>query len=137
MKESLIRVEWVIESEPSEDGKTRKYWIEIDHNEETNEVITVDLTGLDSNSEYWIESVGTDILTKEDYDIIRDHIKEIINPSDLGTLIKRIGKPIKQGDFFIVVSFDDYQSNHPLDPVEWDVDINFLGILGKQVKLVY
>jgi len=70
---------------------------------------------------------------------LTDAIKEEITEPDLtGTNIFRFHKWKKphHGELTLIYEINSYQSNHPLDPEEWDMDINCLGSLGKNYELV-
>ena len=64
--------------------------------------------------------------------------KQITEPDLTGTKIIRLHKWVKphHGEISLIYEIDSFQSNHPLDPVEWDMTIDCVGSLGDNHKIV-
>ena len=133
MKESLVKIKWSIESE----FDNSDYTIELDI--DNDESIVLSLEGIDSNASYFLNEIGTDILDEVGYKMIKDYIKKERNPDleSIDFLRNPDWEAPKNGECIMVIKISSWQSNHPMDPQEWDTDIDCLGILGEEVKLTY
>jgi len=63
--------------------------------------------------------------------------KEITEPTLTGGILRlhKWKKP-HHGELTLIYDINSYQCNHPLDPVEWDMDIDCVGSLGNNYELV-
>lgn len=123
MEESLIKVAW-------SDKDFGHNAHEIFYDEKTDEVIFIMIDGIDSGGNYLVSEIGYDVFTEENYKVMVDYIRGLQNPKFEYT------KP-SEGEFIVVVKINSWQSNSYYDPVEYDMSIDFLGILGREVKLTY
>ena len=107
---------------------------EITHDELTNGAF-ISIYGMDEFMRGYISDVGKeDVIDELALPMIVDHIKSLLNPKLPISLM--IGPPTF-GDFILVYNVISSQTNHPEDPVEYDLNVDCVGILGKQVKFVY
>lgn len=93
------------------------------------------LSSCDSFFDHYIGDAGSEFFTNDIkiMTIVKDHIYDKLTP----TLKKIFWKQPNDGDFIMVFDIQAFQSNHPEDPVEYDLNVTPIGILGDQVKLVY
>lgn len=131
MKEELIKVIW---SHEYLDGDSLAITIPT-----SGEAAYLKIEGLTPYANDLQQDLGFDVFDGEDLEKIIKYIEEEqYPPFDKGQLfISPEWKKPECGEFIIVLKVDSWKSNHPEDPEEWDMEIEFLGKLGKEVKLVY
>ena len=64
--------------------------------------------------------------------------KQITEPDLTGTNILRLHKWVKphHGEITLIYEVDSFRCNHPMDPEEWEMNINCLGSLNDNYSLV-
>lgn len=136
MEESLILVNWSVGSEIRDDALSNI--LELDYNEANDEVILIDIQGVGDVISEFINQSGYDVFNEKDFELFKTHIKSELDPKyGVKDLKKSLHwKRPTAGYFIVVMKINGFQSNHPLDPEEWDVDVKCLGILGREIKLV-
>ncbi len=139
MKEILINIDWrlIDFDEDLEDNILQSNETEIEYDDD--KVLIIKFYGLDSSAKFWVHELGRDAFDEYAIDFIKNHVKKLIEyEPTLSDVLKSERWIIpKDGEFILVLKINSYRSNHPLDPEEWDMDIETIGVLGDQVKLVY
>jgi hypothetical protein len=135
--EILILVEWGFYSGKTADVIIEKDCHEIYHDDINNEGFVIRLVGLDDMSKIMVSEHGLDLFHDEDYPIMVDYIKEIRGRKYIPLKDLLNYETPNNGSFYIVLTYESWQSNRFDDPVEWDEEIKFVGILGESVKLMY
>lgn len=160
MKEELVKISWYL----ADDSDAENFWDDYDDNceylldlEDKNHTlldkegefmipkkpVVITFEGITEFFKEFVYELGEELIcdmrdnTVKNY--IIDYINSELNPHfSFGQLLEAINftQP-ENGEFFLVFKVYSYQSNHPEDPVEYDMDVKCVGVLGKHVKLVY
>jgi hypothetical protein len=69
-----------------------------------------DLILIDSDQDFYSEDSGLDVVK----DLLDNNLDYAIGVDSI---------PLERGIYECEISYEAYQSNHPLDPVEWDTEI--------------
>ena len=130
MKEILVLVRWCLNDNPD----ITFPWIELPLGDVDDNFIYLSLQGVDEISDWIIGDVGVDVFEEKDHITLINYIKNLRHPiSQTFPEFMHWVQPTF-GSFFVVLTQETWKTNHP---EEWDMNINFIGILGEQVKLVY
>ena len=147
MSEHLIHINWAtVTSTKEAEAFNSSYWQEFDEIYPDKSLL-IGLSGVDSFASALLSDSGDDIFDKKAYEAIIDYIKNEIDPKPIDVVDGKVDlwaairdakreKPTT-GELIVVIDVNSWQSNHPQDPEEWDMSIDFLGILGREVKLTY
>ncbi len=131
MSHSFLRVFWTTEvSEVDDEDNGIGLFTLVD-----GTFIRLMLSSCDSFFDHYISNAGSEFFTDDIkiMTIVKEYIYNELSPN----LKKILWKQPNDGDFIMVFNIQSFQTNHPLDSVEYDLNVDPIGILGEQVKLVY
>jgi len=122
----VIRVNWY-------DEEINNKCLELYYDDETLTGKYITISGCDILADQLISDVSFDIFNEDDLAKIVEYVKRDEMAGDESLLWKK--PPF--GAFLVVMEVHGWQCNHPLDPEEWDMEMELIGMVGEEVKLVY
>ena len=160
MKEHLLKIDWFLASKEDSayfwDNYDDSYEFMLDLEDKNytlldsegefiipKKPVVIQFKGLGDFFEDYCHEVGEELISDIKDETVKNYIIDYINSElnpqfSFGQLLEAIQfKQPVDGTFFLVFKINTYKSNHPEDPVEYDMDVKCVGVLGKHVKLVY